>query len=375
MNQSTAELKVSETHSQTVFAFTGDLDVHGAARIWRTGPARARTVAKERLVFDMNDVRTFDSAGAGLLITLEKSVPRDVTVDYQHMKAAHGKTLDLFRKNYVDPENFLLGKDKEDVATYTGRKSVSFFREMFEAFVFTGELSRAMFKSIVNPRLFRWKECVTVFDRAGINALFIVGLISFIVGLVMAFQAAIPMRMFGAEIYVADLIGLAMTRELGPLMTAIVLAGRSGSAFAAETGTMKINEEIDALHTIGIDPVFFIVVPRVFAAAIATPLLTIFSDFIGMAGGGVVLATLDHPVSAYIAQIVNRVTSMDMVGGLIKSVVFGILIAATGCFRGLQTESGPGGVGVATTKSVVSSIVIIAVADAMFSILYYILEI
>ena len=375
MNQSTAELKVSDTETQTVFSFTGDLDVHGAAAIWRSAAAHARAVKKDRLAFDMKDVRRFDSAGAALLLVLEKSAPQNVTVDYLHMKEAQSSALYLFRKNYVDPETILLGKQKEDFATYTGKKTVSFFREVFDAVAFTGELSRAMFKSIVNPRLFRWKECVTVFDRAGINALFIVGLISFIVGLVMAFQAAIPMRMFGAEIYVADLIGLAMTRELGPLMTAIVLAGRSGSAFAAETGTMKINEEIDALYTIGIDPVFFIVVPRVFAAAIATPLLTVFADFIGMAGGGIVLLTLDHPVSAYTAQIINRVTSMDMIGGLIKSVVFGILIAATGCFRGLQTESGPGGVGVSTTKSVVSSIVIIAVADALFSILYYILEI
>ena len=375
MNQSTAEMKVSETESQTVFSFTGDLDVHGSAAIWRSAMKRVRTLQKSRLALDMGGVRTFDSAGAGLLFTLEQSVPENVTVEYLHMNKMQNSTLDLFRKNYIDPETILTGKQKQDIATFTGKKTSLFFKELFDAVVFTGELSRAMFKSIVNPRLFRWQEFVTVFDRAGINALFIVGLISFIVGLVMAFQAAIPMRMFGAEIYVADLIGLAMTRELGPLMTAIVLAGRSGSAFAAETGTMKINEEIDALYTIGIDPVFFIVVPRVFAAAIATPLLTVFSDFIGMAGGGIVLLTLDHPISAYTAQIINRVTSMDMIGGLIKSVVFGILIAGTGCFRGLQTESGPGGVGVSTTKSVVSSIVIIAVADALFSILYYILEI
>ncbi|MGM0643896.1 MAG: MlaE family lipid ABC transporter permease subunit [Thermodesulfobacteriota bacterium] len=375
MNQSTAEVKITENGSRTVFSFKGELDMHGTAAIWEHAVTRIRSVKKDGVVFDMTDVHAFDSAGAALVLTLEKSIPEPGTIDFVHFDEKHEQTLNLFRKNYADPEHFLLAPEKDDIPTYTGKKTVSFFKEVFHAVAFTGELSRAVFKSILHPRLFRWRESLHVFDKAGINALFIVGLISFIVGLVMAFQAAIPMRMFGAEIYVADLIGLAMTRELGPLMTAIVLAGRSGSAFAAETGTMKINEEIDAMYTIGIDPVFFIVVPRVFAAALATPLLTVFADFIGIAGGGMVLFSMDHPVSVYTAQILNRVTGMDMIGGLIKSVVFGILIAATGCFRGLQTESGPGGVGVATTKSVVSSIVIIAVADALFSILYYILEI
>ena len=161
----------------------------------------------------------------------------------------------------------------------------------------------------------------------------------------MAFQAAIPMRQFGAEIFVANLIGLSMLRELGPLMTAIILAGRSGSAFAAELGTMKVNEEIDALTTMGIDPVHFLVVPRVISAVLMTPLLALFSDLLGLIGGAVVLLSLGFPLITYINQVLSAVAFGDLLGGLVKSFVFGILVAGIGCLRGLQTKTGASAVG------------------------------
>ncbi|MCK5310559.1 MAG: ABC transporter permease, partial [Desulfobacteraceae bacterium] len=140
-------------------------------------------------------------------------------------------------------------------------------------------------------------------------------------------------------------------------------------------GTMKINEEVDALLTMGIDPVYFLALPRIFAAAIVTPLLVLFADLVGILGGAIVLISLGHPISAYYAQVVNQVSVMDLTGGLLKAFVFGILIAATGCFKGLRTQSGPSGVGVATTQAVVNSIIIIALADAVFSIIFYIFNI
>jgi phospholipid/cholesterol/gamma-HCH transport system permease protein len=202
-----------------------------------------------------------------------------------------------------------------------------------------------------------------------------VALISFIVGLVMAFQSAIPMKMFGAEIYVANLIGLAMVRELGPLMTAIVLAGRSASAFAAEIGTMKINEEIDALTIMGLEPVRFLILPRVIASTFMTPLLTVFAILVGILGGAVVILSMGHPFSAYYNQVVGFVSWGDFVGGMIKCFVFGVLIAATGCIRGYQTRQGPSAVGEAATRAVVSSIILIAVFDGIFSIIYYVLDV
>src|SRR5262249_44122102 len=155
--------------------------------------------------------------------------------------------------------------------------------------------------------------------NAGVNALPIVSLISFLIGLIMAFQSAIPMHQYGAEIYVADLVALSMLRELGPLMTAIILAGRSGSAFAAELGTMKVNEEINALPTMGLDPVRFLVVTRVLAAVVMMPLLTLFSNLMGLVGGAVVFLSFDFPLVTYVQQVRGAVTVSDLLGGLAKA--------------------------------------------------------
>jgi phospholipid/cholesterol/gamma-HCH transport system permease protein len=214
-----------------------------------------------------------------------------------------------------------------------------------------------------------------VAEAAGVDALPIVALISFLMGLIMAFQAAVPLRQFGAEIFVANLIGLSMLRELGPLMTAIILAGRSGSAFAAELGTMKVRDEIDALKTMGLDPVRFLVVTRVVAAVAMTPLLTIFADLLGLIGGAVVMRSLGFPLITYFNQIQYAVTYGSLVGGLVKAFVFGILVAAIGCLRGLQTRTGATGVGESTTSAVVSGIILIAIADGIFSVIYYYLNV
>jgi phospholipid/cholesterol/gamma-HCH transport system permease protein len=190
-------------------------------------------------------------------------------------------------------------------------------------------------------------------------------------GLIMAFQAAIPLRQFGADIFVANLVALAMLRELGPLMTAIILAGRSGSAFAAELGTMKVREEIDALITMGLDPVQFLVVPRVIAAVLMTPLLTVFSNLLGLLGGSVVVLSLGFPLITFFNQVQSAATYGDFTGGLVKSFVFGVLVAAIGCLRGLQTQPSATAVGESTTRAVVSGIILIVITDGIFSVVYY----
>jgi phospholipid/cholesterol/gamma-HCH transport system permease protein len=258
---------------------------------------------------------------------------------------------------------------------HQGRILGDFWQDVHTFIAFFGELCWFFGASLIRPGRVRWDETLRVAEQAGVNALPIVSLISFIVGLVMAFQSAIPMKMFGAEIYVANLIGLAMVRELGPLMTAIVLAGRSASAFAAEIGTMKINEEIDALSIMGLEPVRFLILPRVIASTIMTPLLTIFAVLVGILGGAVVILSLGHPFSAYYNQVVGFVSWGDFAGGMIKCFVFGVLIAATGCIRGYQTRQGPSAVGEAATRAVVSSIILIAVFDGIFSIVYYVLDV
>jgi phospholipid/cholesterol/gamma-HCH transport system permease protein len=179
------------------------------------------------------------------------------------------------------------------------------------------------------------------------------------------------MRRFGADIFVANLIGLGMLREMGPLITAIILAGRSGSAFAAELGTMKVREEIDALTTMGLQPVRFLVLPRVLGAVVVTPLLTVFANLFGLIGGAVVMRSLGFPLITYVNQIQSAVTVSDLLGGLVKSLAYGIVVAAIGCLRGLQTKTGASAVGQATTSAVVSGIVLIAIVDGIFAVVFY----
>jgi phospholipid/cholesterol/gamma-HCH transport system permease protein len=196
-------------------------------------------------------------------------------------------------------------------------------------------------------------------------------MINFLVGLVTAFQAAIQLKQFGANIFVADLVGISITRELAPLMTAIIAAGRSGAAFSAELGTMRVSEEIDALRTLGLDPYHFLVFPRVLALAVVLPMLTIFADLIGIAGGLLVaMLSLDLTSNAYLIETQKAVGLWDVFSGCIKSVAFGMNVALIACQRGLSTEGGAEGVGRATTSAVVTSLFAIVVVDAMFTVLF-----
>jgi phospholipid/cholesterol/gamma-HCH transport system permease protein len=223
----------------------------------------------------------------------------------------------------------------------------------------------------VSSSTVRWRDTLLVAEEVGVNALPIVALLSFLVGVIMAFQAAVALRQFGAEIFVANMIGLSVLREMGPLMTAIILAGRSGSAFAAEIGTMKVREEIDALRTMGLEPVRFLVVPRVLAGVVMTPVLTVFADLLGVMGGSVVMMSLGFPLITFFNQLQTAVSYGSLVGGLVKAFAFGILIAAIGCLRGLQTQTGASAVGLSTTHAVVSGIILIVITDGIFSVIYY----
>lgn len=355
----------------------GRLDANGAAHLWQTLPTQ---ISKQRtadtLILDLEHLDYLDTAGTVFLFHLktagESSGFKQVLMD--HLKPEYTAMIELAKTARQTDRKTLQPSDLSFVET-RGEKLSVFMAETKEFITYIGEITWALMTSVRHPGSIRWADTFLVAERAGVNALGIVALISFIVGLVMAFQAAIPMQMFGAELYVANLIGIAMVRELGPLMTAIVLAGRSASAFAAEIGTMRINEEIDALTVMGLDPVRFLIVPRIIASTIITPLLTIFSNLVGILGGALVITSMGYPIISYYNQIVSFVEWNDFMGGLLKSFVFGILIAATGCIRGYQTQSGPSAVGISTTRAVVTSIVLIAVFDGIFSIMYYFLGI
>ncbi|APG28050.1 ABC transporter permease [Syntrophotalea acetylenivorans] len=354
---------------------SGRLDLVGTTELWQTACELIEHRRPRQLRLRAANIDYCDGTGIGLLVEMER-----LTVRYGGSFELEGLRDEFakLREQFVLSDLAELPSSRPRpccLPEATGMAVVKTWQALRALIAFTGELSIALLAALRCPRSVRWRDVWLIAEKAGADALPIVALLSFLVGLIMAFQAAIPMRQFGTEIYVANLIGLATLRELGPLMTAIILAGRSASAFAAEIGTMKVNEEIDALTTMGLAPVPFLVVTRVLAALFVTPLLTLFADLLGLAGGSVVLLSLNYPLVTYIHQVQSAVGMGDCLGGLAKSLVFGIIIAAIGCLHGLRTGRGASAVGDAATRAVVSGIVLIVIGDGIFSVLYYYLGI
>lgn len=239
---------------------------------------------------------------------------------------------------------------------------------------FIGEVTLAAGQALKRPGRFRWRDCAHEMQQCGAMALPIVSLISFLVGVTLAYTGAIVLRQYGGDIYIADLIGLAMLRETGAVMTAVVLAGRTGAAFAATLGNMKANEEIDALETVGIPAIQFLVLPRMLALGIMMPLLTLYSSALGIIGGMVIAMTLlSIPPAAYWIEMQTIVDLSDVMVGVIKGTAFGFIVGLAGCLRGLQAERSAAGVGNAATSAVVTSLLFLVVCDALFAVLFNVL--
>ena len=352
----------------------GALDTANTGQAWRQALRLVNQHQPARLIVDASRLTYCDGAGAALLLELRRHQQgRRRAYEIQSLDPAYQTLLDLYdRWESQRPESLA---QAESPVAQIGRATMAVWNDVVVLIAFVGQLSLALIQAVRRPAVVRWKDAVLTAELAGVNALPIICLLGFLLGLIMAFQSAIPMRQFGADIYVANLIGLSMLRELGPLLTAIILAGRSGSAFAAELGTMKVSEEIDALTTMGLEPVGFLVVPRVIAAVAMTPLLSVFAGLLGLIGGAVVMLSLGFPLVTYIIQIKSAVTVGDLLGGLGKTFVFGIVVAAIGCLRGLQTKSGAGAVGESTTRAVVSGLVLITIVDGIFAVIFYCLGI
>jgi phospholipid/cholesterol/gamma-HCH transport system permease protein len=252
-----------------------------------------------------------------------------------------------------------------------GSATMSLGNKTKEISQFVGECVIGAVRLIKSPHKFRWRDCIYEMQQCGAMALPIVSLISFLVGVTLAYTGALVLRQYGGDIYVADLIGLAVVREMGAVMTGVVLAGRTGAAFAATLGNMKANEEIDALETLGISSVDFLVLPRLVALAIMMPLLALYADALGIIGGMAVAAgVLNIPPTAYWVEMGTIVTLSDVAAGVIKAVSFGLIVGLAGCLRGLQAERSAAGVGRAATSAVVTSILLIVVSDAVFAVLF-----
>jgi phospholipid/cholesterol/gamma-HCH transport system permease protein len=264
-------------------------------------------------------------------------------------------------------ENFLtsLGLASRDV--------VSGFGDILQ---FVGECILGFVSVARHPGKFRWRDCLDQMQQCGAMAVPIVSLISVLVGLTLAYQGAVELRQFGADIYVADLVGLSVVREMGPMMAAVILAGRTGAAFAATLGNMRANEEIDALQTLGISPIQFLVLPRIIALGLMMPLLALYADAVGALGGMMVASGILHiPPSAYWIEMQTSLEVHDIVTGLIKALAFGLLIGLSGCMCGLRADRSASGVGRAATSAVVTAILLIIVADAVAAVVFNLLKV
>ena len=237
---------------------------------------------------------------------------------------------------------------------------------------FLGETLVSGLGMLIRPGRFRFGDFALAFQRASFEGLPITTGIGFLLGLILAFESAAAMEMFGVKVFVADLLAIALFRELGPLITAIILAGRSGSAFAAEIGTMKVNEELDALSTMGLPPVRFLVMPRVAAAVLSMPFLTAFAEIAGLLGGVLVLELMGVPSEVFWRHVISITSVFMILLGMAKGAFFGLLVGIIGCCAGMRTKSTADGVGVSATAAVVGSIVAIAVSDGLMAVICYV---
>jgi phospholipid/cholesterol/gamma-HCH transport system permease protein len=366
----TATLRVERGEQATTLHLAGRLDDATVAACWpRALDAAAR--ARGELRVECAGVDYCGGAGLALLAALEEAARENrATMTIDGLAPRFRAMFDAIDWRKLEEPPVPARGHGGWVADF-GHAAAARLGEWAEETTFVGEVGTGLAGLGREPRRLRLREWWVIVEKAGTNALPIVALISFLMGMIMAFQSAMPMRQFGVDIFVVNLVALAITRELGPLMTAVVLAGRSGSAFAAEIGTMKVNEEVAALTTMGLDPVRFLAVPRVLAGLVVTPVLTVYAMVIGIAGGFFVMMMLGFPLATLTNQLAGSLTVQDVLAGLIKSFFFGAVVAGVGCLRGLQTGAGASAVGDATTRSVVTAIFFVVLLDAVFAVVYY----
>jgi len=328
------------------------------------------------LQFSTEKMIAWDSALLTLLVkTRECCKLKNITINFKGLPEGIQCLLELSESDHEkhEAEGLLLNYP---FIMRIGKETLGFFQSCSNILYFIGELVFSFGNLFKGKANFRARDLMVAIQECGAEALPIVTIISLLLGVILAFVGAVELQLFGAEIYTADLVGLGMTREMGAMMSAIIMSGRTGAAYAAELGTMQVNEEIDAFVTTGIAPMEFLVLPRVIALAIMMPLLTLYADMLGMFGGSVICSGLfDISFAHYWAQSQNAVDFVDISVGVFKGCVFGILIGIAGCQRGMKCLRSSAAVGLATTSAVVTSIVMVVIADSLFTFLLHILGI
>ena len=374
---STAELELVRSEDGSL--------VVGLAGHWRKGsslPSATQVLDQiestsqlRGVAFDAGGVESWDS---GLLTFLIKIIDacreREIEVDRGGLPEGVRRLLDLA---YAVPEKQTRrGGQRARLLARIGQGTIETYRSVIDIIRFTGECTMSLGRFVRGKARYRRVDMIATLQECGLDALPIVSLINILVGLILAFVGAVQLMQFGAQIYVADLVGIATTREMAAIMTGIIMAGRTGAAFAARLGTMTVNEEVDALTTMAISPIDFLVLPRMLGLAIMMPLLCLYADLLGIIGGLIVgVGMLDITFTQYILQTQSAIGLNHFFLGIFKGLVFGILVAMSGCMRGMQCGRSASAVGAATTSAVVTAIVLIIVTDAVFAVVTNVLGI
>ena len=355
----------------------GNVNVYSLGGVWtqirdsqdswlKQGDSKSKT-----LIFDASKVTFLDGAGIAFLIGIEEAQATagarfnlvGLDARYEPLLKEFNPISNLFPVPAVKP--------KRSFVVSTGMATQNLIDDAVGLISFTGHLFADLVWSIRNPKQVRWGDFINAAVQAGVAALPIVGLVAFLIGVILSFQAAIGMEQFGAVSFVGPLAALGIVREMGPLITAILLAGRSSAAFAAEIGTMTVNSEVDALVSGGLSPIRFLVVPRVLAGILVAPILTLFADIVSIFSSMLTMLIYGIPFVNFYNGMLAAVGIEDILSGLLKATLFGVVVSAMGCLRGMQTGTGAAAVGISATRAVVSSIVMIVLVDGIFAFISY----
>jgi len=354
---------------------TGDWTVAHIPRLERSIEG-VRWPDGERLVIDLSGAGAVDTAGAWLLRrTADRLERAGRSVSIEGMAESTRRILALVVPEQEEPPAPQRHGGRPSRLVTIGRRAAEQPRQAYAFVSFLGELTLTTAGALARPWRFRWKATIQALQAAGPSALPIVGLLTFLLGVVIAYQGGVALRDYGATHYVADLVGISMLRELAPLITAIIVAGRTGSAYTAHLGTMVISEEVDALRTMSISPMELLVVPRLVALMIALPLLTVFADALSVLGGMLMAnRAFDLGFTTFLGRLDDPTAFRAFVLGVLKTPVFAFFIAAVGCYQGFRVHGSAESVGRRTTMSVVQSIVLVILVDAGFSVVFSALE-
>lgn len=377
--QAWLETAADEAVGQWTATAAGRWDLRGAGRMAATLERLAPERAGDAVRIDLSRLEALDTVGALLLSRLAGRLEaRGHRVAVDPIRPEHAALFAAVQEADRAPTPVIPGRDHHIRAMLErlGRSTVESLGEARNLLSFLGLMTITLLRLARTPWRIRFRAVSFHIEQTGLNALPILGLLTFLIGVVLAFQGADQLRRFGADIYVVNLLGVSVLREIGTLMTAIIVAGRSGSAFTAQIGTMKVNQEVDAIATLGLDVMELLVVPRAVALMISLPLLCFFADMMGLLGGAVMsYFVLDITFGQFIKQLHAAVGANHFIVGIVKAPVFALTIALVGCYEGLKVSGSAESVGQLTTKAVVESIFLVIIIDALFSILFSFLEV